>query len=79
MDEGTEVMPIMVVQEWFDGYSIHASSADREEYVKEQHKISPDYDPLGEPRLTHIWADLADRVYATKNGYRTQDRTVLGE
>lgn len=88
-------MPTMVVQEWveseagwgtsFDGYSIHETSEDRDEYIKEYWDSMPDevpsvYSrPLGEPRLMHIWAEAAENVALTKNGYRTWDRNVIGE
>jgi len=88
-------MPTMVVQEWveseagwgtsFDGYSIHETSEDRDAYIKEYWDSMPDavpaiYSrPLGEPRLMHIWPEAADNVYESKNGYRTWDRTVIGE
>lgn len=88
-------MPTMVVQEWveseagwgtrFDGYSIHETSEDRDAYIKEYWDSMPDavpaiYSrPLGEPRLMHIWAEAADEVAKTKNGWRTYDRNVIGE
>lgn len=89
-------MPTMVVQEWveseagwgtsFDGYSIHETSEDRDEYIKEYWESMPDgpapsiYSrPLGAPRLMHIWAEAADEVYKTRNGFRTWDRNVIGE
>jgi hypothetical protein len=95
LEKRTAIMPEMVVQEWveseagwgtsFDGYSIHRDSADRDEYVKEYWESMPDevpsvYSrPFGPPRIMHIWAEAADKVYATKNGWRTWDRTIVGE
>lgn len=70
----------------FDGYSIHETSEDRDAYVKDYWDSMPDGSapsvysrPFGEPRLMHIWAEAAENVALTKNGYRTWDRNVIGE
>lgn len=90
-------MTTLVVQEWlesergwgqsFDGYSVHASSADLEEFIKEYWASMPDgpapdvYSrPTGSPIVFDFIfeEDLVNKVRESKNGFRTYDR-IFGE
>lgn len=89
-------MTMIVVQEWeesergwgtsWDGYSLHLSTADREDFIREYWDSLPDavpnvYSrPYGDPVLFDIEFDreLIQRIENTENGLRTWER-VLGE
>jgi hypothetical protein len=93
-------MTTIVVQEWeerergwspsWDGYSLHLSSADRNQFVKDYWKSMPDKvmgrapeiysTPVGDPYLYDIEFDeeLIQKIRETDNGLRTWER-VLGE
>lgn len=90
-------MTTIVIQDWlesergwgtsWDGYSLHLTSADRDQFVKNYWDSMPDgpapsvYSrPDGEPYLYDVEFDeeLIQKIRETDNGLRTWER-VLGE
>lgn len=83
----------VLVQKWeesdegwvsFDGYSLHASHADHEQYIKDYWASMPNHTPkiysrpCGQPILMDISGSLEEMVKASQNGIRTYER-VFGE